>query len=154
MLGRLEACLLAPAVAAAIIWIVGRGVGRAGGVSARGVSVIRNVRGWVVLLIGEPVEIVAAAGVPGRELIDEAVIDPAREGLVRISAFAGDADAETLGDSSLLSKRGVVSIFNLPGCGRCFSLIDVVDLLRDTVLEASVGAGSWIALLGPGCTVD
>lgn len=82
MLGRLEACLLAPAVAAAINGIVGTCVGNAGGVSARGVSVIRKVLGCVVLLIGEPVEMVAAAGVPGRELIDEAVIDPARDGLV------------------------------------------------------------------------
>lgn len=45
MLGRLEACLLAPAVAAAINGIAGAGVGSAGGVSARGVSVIRNVLG-------------------------------------------------------------------------------------------------------------
>jgi hypothetical protein len=44
ILGRLEACLLAPAVAAAIKGTVGV-AGRMGGVSARGVSVIRNVRG-------------------------------------------------------------------------------------------------------------
>jgi hypothetical protein len=138
MLGRLEACLLAPAVAAAIIGSAATGVGRAGGVSARGVSVIRNVRGWVVLLIGEPVDTVAAEGVPGRELIDEAVTDPAREGLARMSGFAGDADVETLGDSGFLSRRGVVSIFNLPGCGRCFSLIDLADLLGETALGASV----------------
>jgi hypothetical protein len=106
----------------------------------------------MVLLIGEPIETVAVAGVLGRELIDEAVIDPAREVLVRISGFAGDAEVEILGDSSLLSSRGMVSIFSLPGCGRCLSLTDVIDLLGDAIWEASVCSGSWVVLLGPDCT--
>jgi len=144
ILGRLEACLLATAISG-----TGGGVvaGRAGGVSALGVSVIRKVRGWVVLLIGDPVDMVAAAGVPGCELIDEVVIDPARDVLVNGSVLAAEADVEMLGESSFLSMR-LVSIFSIPGWGR----LPPVDasLLGEAVLKDSDRSSSGTLLLATG----
>jgi len=117
ILGRLDACLLAPTTAEGTegrTGTVDAGGGSAGGVSVLGVSVIRRVLGWVVLLIGDPVDTVAAAGVPGRELIEAVVNDPARDVLVNKSGFDADAEVETLGESSL-STNGVVSILSFPG---------------------------------------
>lgn len=84
----------------------------------------------------------------GRELIDDAVIDPARDGLVLRSGFAGDADGTTFGDSTFFSSSNVVSILSLPGCGRCFSFVDATGLRGDTVFGATGCAGSCAIWMG------
>jgi hypothetical protein len=92
-------------------------VGRGGGVSDFGVSVIRSVLGCVVLFNGEPVATTVASGVPGRELSDSPLMDGARDSRLDASGlelvdFAGESF------SFSFAASGVVSIFSFPGGGR------------------------------------
>jgi hypothetical protein len=142
ILGRLDACLLAIAAAGVVTGVATVDeVGRGGGVSVRGVSVIRSVLGCVTLLIGEPVDIAAAAGVPGLELIVGVVTEPARDVLVKNSGLG--VPVRDIGSSRSFSISGAIDMLSLPGWARLVRLGSVsTGELRAGSADSSFDAAS------------